>query len=367
MKKVILSSYRALIKHAHAFDASVAHRAMLCSSPIHNYDHLKREWTSYDSSQEWDESRKSVDAFIRVLNDSKEWYHPSHRKETLRSFIRNRFRNSPFSTQNLNFAFAAVKVLHHSQSAASSLVDRSPTPTHPIWDPSDFSVLETIPLHGTNETSNHFVVAHPLLPGIFRHSIVLILKHDSSSALGVIINKPLTNSEGAVTPLWSIVPDQHTLFTKFLSNHAVMLGGPVGAESSDMMSLLILHNCGDVAGASCVSEGPHGKVFLNGELDSMVECLEKGICEKDNFICFLGFSSWGEGQLSGEVERGSWFSVAHSANRKQDLVRHFSQTHHDTCAAPYSNAWCDLLQTLGEEFGDLTKLRSLQSKPHDDS
>jgi putative transcriptional regulator len=361
MKSVLLSTYRALIKHASTFDANVAHRAMLCASPIHSYDHLKREWVSFDSAQEWDENRRSVDVLIRALNDSKEWYHPSHRKGTLKSFIREKFRSSPFSTQNLNFAFAAVKTLNHTKTASSSLVDCSPSPTDPIWNASNFSLIDTVPMLGIHETSNHFIVAHPLLSGFFRHSIVLMLKHESSGALGVIVNKPLSNNNGELIPLWSVVPDQHPLFSKHLANHPVMLGGPVGVESGDMM--LIFHNCGDVTGARCIGEGPNGKVFLNGELDSMVEMLEKGICKKEDFICFLGYSSWGEEQLSGEIERGSWFCVAHGPCRSEDLLQHLNRSHQVGSSVVPSKAWCNLLHSLGGEFVELTKLRALQSKP----
>jgi putative transcriptional regulator len=369
MKSVITSTYRALLKQASEVDKNVALRAMLCASPIHFYDHEKREWAPFDGSHEWHASRKAVDALIRKLNGSKEWYHPPREPNhnTMRQFVQEMFRASPFSTQNMNFAFSAVKSLSHSISAATSLTDVSPAPALPVWNADNFSLMNAVAKSSVEDLSEHFIVAHPLLPGIFRHSLVLVLKHDDSGALGVIINKPLTDNKGMLTPVWSALPDQHPLFTKHLAQHPVMIGGPVGATPDSLMSLLILHNCSDVVGARCVGKSAAGDVYLNGEIDSMFEAIESGKCKPEQFVCFLGYSSWGEGQLSGEVEMGSWFCVDHGPKRTENLAQFMNESLLNSGTASFDpvNSWCDMLHTLGGEYRELTRLRGL-SKFHPD-
>jgi putative transcriptional regulator len=407
MNILVHSTYRALLKQAARMDADVATRAMLCASPIQVYDHAQREWTEFEGSRDWHDSRKAVDNLIRKLNRGKEWYHPElpaaaqgaragdtspcdgGRRGELYKYVRNMYRSSPFSTQNLSLAFSAVKSLTHTNAAAAKL-----TPAVTLSPPSgfrqgDYCVAPSLPYNAPLDAMDkedavksmavsdgaRLLIAHPLVPGFFRHTVIFLMRFDRYGAFGVVVNRPLTNSDGTVVPVWSALPDEHPLLVKHLSQNPIMIGGPVSTATSIEQSLILLHTHPNVTGAVRLVTPEVGDLCTGGSMDELAALFETGVAKAQDFMCILGYSGWGNEQLEGEIEHGSWFCAQHkkasdsTGYSTSDLLLHTSRIVSgkglEAVQEP-TPSWVGMLHALGPPYAQLGRLQRLSKHLFDD-
>lgn len=387
MQVLARSTLRTLLKQAKIVDSDVAVRSMLAASPIHIYDHNSHEWKPFDSAKDWHDSRKAVDSLIRRLNDGKEWFVPSttprvkasDKKEKwyssgeLSSFVRQMYRGSPFSRQNLNFAFSAVKALNHTLSASKSLLPPEdsliPDCSTAPWFRENFKVLslsQDVTSSASSNAGAHMLVAHPLLPGFFRHSVVLVIRHDTEGAVGVVLNRPLVNSEGMEVPVWSAIPEEHPLLSKYLAQNTIMVGGPVSTANSIHQSMLIFHRFPSIRDAVRVSKNDKCDLCVGGNMDEMIKMFEEGKCTPDDFMCVLGYSGWGGEQLEGEIASGSWISVQYDEVRATETSATTALVMRRTVSGEPTATWMKVLHCLGGDFQHLGKLRSFSKYLFDD-
>lgn len=140
------------------------------------------------------------------------------------------------------------------------------------------------------------LVATPAIEtGPFLRSVVFVLDHDASGALGVIVNRPLDADVDDVLPDWAgLVNAPDCLFD----------GGPVAMDSALAL--------GVVAGATPPPgwrqmAGRIGLVDLDGPLPVSGELAGLRV--------FAGYAGWAPDQLEAELEEGAWLVLdAHDSD-----------------------------------------------------
>jgi putative transcriptional regulator len=148
------------------------------------------------------------------------------------------------------------------------------------------------------ELTGRLLVATPMLgdPN-FNRSVILVLDHDESGALGVIVNRPTTVPVAEVLPAWQ----------QFTTEPGVLFqGGPVALDSA--LGLAVLPGVGD--------EEPLGwRRVVDGlglvDLDVPPQVLVPGMA---GLRIFAGYSGWGSGQLEEELAEGAWYVVPGQAH-----------------------------------------------------
>ncbi len=132
------------------------------------------------------------------------------------------------------------------------------------------------------------LIAPPhLSDGNFTRTVVLMIQHDREGALGLVLNRPSTHP---FSELWEKVRGGACEREERLS-----LGGPVAGP------LMVLHGEPD-AGDPEVIPG----VFCCTDVARLEQLLEESAAP---MRFFAGYSGWGEGQLEGELQTGSWLTA----------------------------------------------------------
>lgn len=141
--------------------------------------------------------------------------------------------------------------------------------------------------------TNHFLLASPHIDdGIFQQSLIYICRTDKQGTLGLVLNKPITetnllslfeNLDIAVT-----MPDFHKKLP--------LAGGPMNPEVG-----FVLHTGQPVWASSFVITE---NVCITTSRD-VLHSIASGNAVRHFELC-LGHSSWVAGQLENEIARGDW-------------------------------------------------------------
>lgn len=134
------------------------------------------------------------------------------------------------------------------------------------------------------------LVAKPTVDGdgCFERSVILMVTHDDTGSMGLILNHPTDLKLSDVLPHDLIVVDA-----------PLYLGGPV---QNDM--LFFVHDLGPdlIPDAQAVGNG----LYVGGDFDTLRRYVNGGGAV-DGHIRFLsGYSGWAAGQLQAEVDIHSW-------------------------------------------------------------
>ncbi|GAB2749430.1 YqgE/AlgH family protein [Nocardioides pakistanensis] len=148
---------------------------------------------------------------------------------------------------------------------------------------------------GTVLRAGRLLVATPrLVDPNFERSVVLVLDHDPSGTLGVVLNRPSPVPVGDILEGWSgLVGEPPVLFH----------GGPVATDSALAVAAVppAQDPEGDPVGFRRLFDAT-GMV----DLDTPTELLGGAI---ERMRIFAGYAGWGDGQLVAEIEEGSWYVV----------------------------------------------------------
>ena len=141
--------------------------------------------------------------------------------------------------------------------------------------------------------TGNFVIASPGLtdPNFYR-SVVLMINHDHEGALGVILNRPLTNP---MQEIWE------ELGVDAENGKSIFLGGPVPGP------ILVLHSHAELEGGR-ILDG----VYLASQKSQIQEVLAR---TDSRFRIVVGYSGWAAGQLENELRAGGW--LTHPADSTQ--------------------------------------------------
>ena len=146
-----------------------------------------------------------------------------------------------------------------------------------------------------DSVKNFFLVASKTMRDPrFKNTVIVMLDNDETGAWGLVINKPLVS-----VPLGSLINKSRNITPKQKELYNVTIpvywGGPVNENK-----ILILH--------SKEYKSETTKKFKNLSISSDYEILFE-IADKKGpkkSLIILGVSSWGPGQLEGEMENEGW-------------------------------------------------------------
>ncbi|WP_018348103.1 YqgE/AlgH family protein [Longispora albida] len=137
--------------------------------------------------------------------------------------------------------------------------------------------------------AGRLLVASPMLrdPN-FERTVVLLISHDESGALGVVLNRPTEVQVSEVLPHWAdLAGTPGVLFE----------GGPVQPEAAICLARTRPHVAA-MPGFLPIHAGV-GTVDLSGDPEAFGD-------QVLGLRVFAGYAGWGAGQAEGEIEEGSW-------------------------------------------------------------
>ncbi len=131
------------------------------------------------------------------------------------------------------------------------------------------------------------LVSVPALPDDnFDRTVVYVIDHDSSGAIGVVLNRPSELE----------VPAEIRLGPSWASPDVMFEGGPVSPEAVIVLGRRKLGE--DLAGAA-----PVGGTVAVLTADAVENHEVGGV---DLLRAYAGYAGWGPGQLDAELEAGVW-------------------------------------------------------------
>lgn len=144
-----------------------------------------------------------------------------------------------------------------------------------------------VPLTAELGRGKFLVAGRTLRDPNFSRTVVLLLEHDDSGALGLVVNRPTDIT------LASVLPDVDELGGR---PDLLYLGGPV---SRDHLVLLIRSDTAPEGSKAVLDD-----VFVSANLDTLRALV--GAAGAEPFHAYAGYAGWAAGQLEGEVSRGDW-------------------------------------------------------------
>ena len=149
--------------------------------------------------------------------------------------------------------------------------------------------------------NNQFLVAMPQLMGSeFEQALIYVLTHDSTGAMGLIVNKPKVSFH-LHDVLDQIKPDQ--LFPAKNLMLPIYRGGPVDPERG-----FVLHS----KDANFAGTVDLGDISLTSAQDVLFSIAEQDKPKK--VFVALGYAGWGAGQLEQEIVDNAWLTCPFKAD-----------------------------------------------------
>jgi putative transcriptional regulator len=138
----------------------------------------------------------------------------------------------------------------------------------------------------------------------FMKTVVLILKHNSEGALGVIINKSLKDEDDGPALMRAEIKDlAGNTVSEF--DETLFDGGPVEEEK-----VTSLHNISEIGQPELkISEN----LFMSDDPQTFQRIFEFPDSENRRRF-FLGKSEWTPGQLDTEIRNGAWYPASFDMN-----------------------------------------------------
>ena len=128
----------------------------------------------------------------------------------------------------------------------------------------------------------------------FRHAVILMVKHDKTGALGIVINRPIEQ-----LPLAKLMDALGQDSAGVKGQIWVFAGGPVEPQDGFIIHSADYHRTGtiDIDGRVAMTPNP-----------GVLRDIGHNAGPKQSLIAF-GYAGWGPGQLENEIAVGGWFTV----------------------------------------------------------
>lgn len=164
------------------------------------------------------------------------------------------------------------------------------------------------------------LIADPFLkdPNFLR-TVVLLCEHQQQGSFGLVLNKQIEQT------LDQLIGELEGF------SYPVYYGGPV-----QMNTLHFLHQYPDLI-PDAIKIG--NDIYWGGNFESLTALIRNNSIDESKIRFFVGYSGWGDGQLSGEMEEKSWLTVPAT----RDLV----------FATPHEEIWKESLRHLGGKYEEL--------------
>ena len=145
--------------------------------------------------------------------------------------------------------------------------------------------------------SNHFLVSMPHVNDpVFKESLIYVCSHDKSGAMGLIINKSISDLQ--LNQEIDLILTQ-TKLNKMKPKPNVYFGGPV-----DMNMGIILHPLDYATKKTIKISSDIGVTSDSKILNDIVKGSGPSI-----YRFSIGYAGWSDGQLENEFENGDWLIV----------------------------------------------------------
>jgi len=128
----------------------------------------------------------------------------------------------------------------------------------------------------------------------FAESVIYIIRHDNTGAMGLVINRPV--AQGPLPDLLKALGQTGKSGDETVRIH---FGGPVDPER-----LFILHS-NDYAAKATMFVG--NGLGVSGD-DDILQAIERGQGPRQKLFMF-GYAGWAPGQLEREIQSGAWFTI----------------------------------------------------------
>jgi len=145
------------------------------------------------------------------------------------------------------------------------------------------------------DLTHHFLIAMPgMTDPHFAGALTYICEHNHDGALGIVVNKPIDMTVGALFKQIQIDLDSDRL-----AQRPVLFGGPVQTDRG-----FVLHRpIGRWQSSLPVREG----ISLTTSRDILEACAAGG--GPSEIVVSLGYSGWTAGQLEEEMANNAWLTV----------------------------------------------------------
>ncbi|HLK80481.1 MAG TPA: YqgE/AlgH family protein [Xanthobacteraceae bacterium] len=140
-----------------------------------------------------------------------------------------------------------------------------------------------------------FLIATPAMRDPrFDHAVILMVRHDSDGALGIVINRPL--GEKPLTDLLAVFGNKDATAS---GNVRIFLGGPVQPEVS-----FVIHGADYRRAETLDIDARLAATPSSAVLPDMA----RSAGPTKSLIAF-GYAGWAPGQLEGELARNVWYTA----------------------------------------------------------
>ena len=162
-----------------------------------------------------------------------------------------------------------------------------------------------------------------MLDSNFKRAVILLTEHSKEEgSIGFILNKPISLK---INELVEDFPEIEA---------PLYFGGPVAPET-----LHYIHDVGNILDESIkVARG----VYWGGDFEKLKFLIESKLILPHNIRFFLGYSGWSPGQLSDELEYGSW------------LVTHMDTNY--AFKTKYSEMWRQVMRHKGGNYSVIAEM-----------
>lgn len=174
--------------------------------------------------------------------------------------------------------------------------------------------------------TDHFLIAMPAMADpFFAKTLVYIAEHNERGALGVIVNRPIDMSMGALFEKIDV-----KLEAEGFSSLPVYFGGPVQTDRG-----FVLHR---PVGAWQSTLAVNRHVGLTSSRDVLQSVARDG--QPRDVMVTLGYSGWSAGQLERELADNAWLTVVADTRILFDM--------------PYEERLASAMESLGIDFTSLS-------------
>ncbi len=146
-----------------------------------------------------------------------------------------------------------------------------------------------------NSLAGQLLIASPEMGDPrFRHTVILMVRHNSEGAFGIVINRPI--EERSLASLLEAIGQSSTGVE---GSVRIFAGGPVQRTVGFILHSSDYHRSGTVDIDS--------RLAMTTSPDILHDMgVRKG--PKQSLVAF-GYAGWGPGQLEGELQRHDWFTA----------------------------------------------------------
>ena len=181
-------------------------------------------------------------------------------------------------------------------------------------------------LSRTAPSAGKLLISEPFLDDPnFKRSVVFMAEHEAEGTLGFILNQPSNFL------LKDLVPDL------WLAEYQVFVGGPV-----EMDTIHFIHRCYDKLNSG--EEITNG-IYWGGNFETLQILVNNNAIAANEVKFFIGYSGWGENQLTEEIEANTWIV---SGQYHPDII--FSNNEEEL--------WREVIINLGPKYAHVSNFPS---------